>query len=190
MQIHDRLKATRDRQKSYVDKRRKPFKFQIGDKVLLKVSHWKGVTRFGKKGKLSPRYIGPFEITECVSSVACRLKLPYKLSGIHDVFHISNLKKCLADASLAMRHHDVQIDENLSFIEKPISIEDRQVKKLRKKRIPIVKVKCDSRRGPEYTWEVNYAAKTKRKRKGSYVGRTITKTTITLASLEISPAFE
>ncbi|XP_022030716.1 uncharacterized protein LOC110931639 [Helianthus annuus] len=110
--------------------------------------------RFGKKGNLSPRFIGPFEITECVGSVAYRLKLPEELSRIHDVSHVSNLKKCLANESLALTHHDVQIDENLRFIEKPISIEDRQVKKLRKKLIPIVNVKWDSRRGPEYTWEV------------------------------------
>ncbi|XP_022013972.1 uncharacterized protein LOC110913450 [Helianthus annuus] len=134
MQIRDRLKAARDRQKSYADKRRKPLKFQIGDRVMLKVSPWKGVMRFGKKGKLSPRYIGPFEITECVGSVAYRLKLPEELSGIHHVFHIPNLKKCLADEILVMSHHDVQIDESLRFIEKPLSIKDREVKKLRKKK--------------------------------------------------------
>ncbi|XP_022041022.1 uncharacterized protein LOC110943593 [Helianthus annuus] len=133
---------------------RKPLKFQIGDKVLLKVSPWKGVMRFGKKGKLIPRYIGPFEIIECVGSVAYKLKLPKELSGIHDVFHICNLKKCLADESLAISHHDVQIDENLRFIVKPISIKDRQVKNLQKKLIPIVKVNWDAHRGPKYTWEV------------------------------------
>ena len=110
--------------------------------------------RFGKKGKLSPRYIGPFEIIERVGAVAYKLKLPEKLNGIHDVFHISNLKKCLADESLAMPHEDVQIDKNLRFIEVPVAIEDRQVKKLRRKHVPIVKVKWDARRGPEYTWEV------------------------------------
>ncbi|KAJ0743436.1 putative nucleotidyltransferase, Ribonuclease H [Helianthus annuus] len=154
VQIRDRLKAARDRQKSCADKRRKPLKFEVGDQVLLKVSPCKRVMRFGKKGKLSPRYIGPFEIIECVGSVAYKLNLPEELSGIHNVFHICNLKKCIADESLAMSHKDVQIDESLRFVERPISIEDRQVKKLQRKHVPIVKVKWDARRGPEYTWEV------------------------------------
>ena len=107
--------------------------------------------RFGKKDKLSPRYIGPFEITERVGEVAYRLRLPNELLGIHDVFHVSNLKKCLADKALAMPHEDVQIDESLKFIEKPLSIVDREKKRLRRKKISLVKVKWDSRRGPEYT---------------------------------------
>ena len=161
VQIRDRLKAARDRQKSYVDKRRKPLKFEVGDKVLLKVTPWKGVMRFGKKGKLSPRYIGPFEIIECVGTVAYKLNLPEELSGIHNVFHICNLKKCLADESLVIPHTDVHIEEILKFVEKPVSIEDRQVKKLRRKHVPIVKVKWDARRGPEYTSEVESIMKEK-----------------------------
>jgi hypothetical protein len=121
---------------------------------MLKVSPWKGVMRFGQKGKLSPRYIGPFEIIERIGSVAYRLKLPTELSGIHDVFHISNLKKCLVDESLAMPHQEVEIDEQLRFTERPVAIVDRQKKKLRKKKIPMVKVKWDSQRGPEYTWNL------------------------------------
>ncbi|KAJ0432655.1 putative nucleotidyltransferase, Ribonuclease H [Helianthus annuus] len=154
VQIRDRLKAARDRQKSYADPKRKDFHFDVGDKVLLKVSPWKGVMRFGKKGKLSPRYIGPFEIIERVGSVAYKLNLPEELSAIHNVFHICNLKKCFAGDSLVIPHTDIHIDESLKFVEKPLSIEDRQVKKLRRKYIPIVKVKWDARRGPEYTWEV------------------------------------
>ncbi|KAJ0911154.1 putative nucleotidyltransferase, Ribonuclease H [Helianthus annuus] len=161
VQIRDRLKAARDRQKSYADPKRKDFHFDVGDKVLLKVSPWKGVMRFGKKGKLSPRYIGPFEIVERVGSVAYKLNLPEELSAIHNVFHICNLKKCFADETLVIPHTDIHIDESLKFVEKPLSIEDRQAKKLRRKYIPIVKVKWDARRGPEYTWEVESTMKEK-----------------------------
>ncbi|GJS27652.1 putative reverse transcriptase domain-containing protein [Tanacetum coccineum] len=99
-QIKDRLKAARDRQKSYADKRRKPLEFSVGDYVLLKVSPWKGVVRFGKKGKLAPRFVGPFKIVEKVGPVAYRLDFLEELSGVHDTFHVSNLKKCLADPTL------------------------------------------------------------------------------------------
>ncbi|GKB06529.1 putative reverse transcriptase domain-containing protein, partial [Tanacetum coccineum] len=99
-QIKDRLKAASDCQKSYADKMRKPLEFSVGDYVLLKVSPWKGVVRFGKKGKLAHRFIGPFEIIEKVGPVAYRLDLPEELNGVHDTFHLSNLKKCLADPTL------------------------------------------------------------------------------------------
>ncbi|GJT21806.1 putative reverse transcriptase domain-containing protein, partial [Tanacetum coccineum] len=99
-QIKDRLKAARDYQKSYVVKRRKPLEFSVGDYVLLKVSPWKGVVRFGKKGKLALRFVGPFEIIEKVVPVAYRLDLPEELNSVHDTFYVSNLKKCLADPTL------------------------------------------------------------------------------------------
>nr|GEV96891.1 hypothetical protein [Tanacetum cinerariifolium] len=99
-QIKDRLKVARDRQKSYADKRRKPLEFSVGEYVLLKVSPWKGVVRFEKKGKLAPRFVGPFEIIEKVGPVAYRLDLPEELNGVHETFHVSNLKKCLADPTL------------------------------------------------------------------------------------------
>ena len=99
VQIRNRMAAARDCQKSYADKRRKPLEFQFDGRVLLKVSPWKGVIRFGKRGKLNPRYVRPFEITQRIGPVAYRLNLPKKLKGIHNVFHISNLKKCLS-----MRH--------------------------------------------------------------------------------------
>ncbi|GKA48433.1 putative reverse transcriptase domain-containing protein [Tanacetum coccineum] len=108
-------KTARSRQKSYADKRRKPLEFEVGDRVLLKVSPWKGVVRFGKKGKLAPRYVGPFEIIERVGPVAYRLKLPQEL--------------------------------------KPLEIMERDVKKLKRRRIPLVKVRWNSRQGAEYTWE-------------------------------------
>ncbi|KAD2805349.1 hypothetical protein E3N88_38726 [Mikania micrantha] len=131
--------ATRSGQKSYADKRRKPLEFQVGDRVVLKVSPCKGVVCFGKKGKLAPRYVGPFEIIECIGPVAYRLRLPDELSGVHDLFHVSNLKKCLADESLVIPIEEIQVDEQLHFIEEPFEIMDRKVKQLRRSRIPIVK---------------------------------------------------
>ncbi|GKE27456.1 putative reverse transcriptase domain-containing protein, partial [Tanacetum coccineum] len=153
IQIKDRLKTARSRQKSYADKRRKPLEFKVGDRVLLKVSPWKGVVRFGKKGKLAPRYVGPFEIVECVGPVAYRLKLPQELSCVHDTFHVSNLKKCLAEPDVQVPLDEIEIDENLRFVEEPIEIVERDVKKLKRRRIPLVKVRWNSWQGAEYTWE-------------------------------------
>ncbi|GJW50207.1 putative reverse transcriptase domain-containing protein [Tanacetum coccineum] len=153
IQIKHRLQASRDQQRSYADKRRKPLEFQVGDKVMLKVSPWKGVIRFGKRGKLNPRYIGPFKILAKVGTVAYRLELPKKLSRVHSTFHVSNLKKCLSDEPLAIPLDEIHVDDKLNFIEEPIEIMDREVKRLKQSRIPIVKVCWNSRRGPEYTWE-------------------------------------
>ncbi|GKB11005.1 reverse transcriptase domain-containing protein [Tanacetum coccineum] len=153
VQIKERLKTARSRQKSYADKRRKPLEFEVGDRVLLKVSPWKGVVRFGKKGKLAPRYVGPFEIIERVGPVAYRLKLPQELSCVHDTFHVSNLKKCLAEPDVQVPLDEIEIDENLRFVEEPLEIVERDVKKLKRRRIPLVKVRWNSRQGAEYTWE-------------------------------------
>ncbi|GJR43444.1 putative reverse transcriptase domain-containing protein [Tanacetum coccineum] len=152
-QIKDRLKAARDRQKSYADKRRKPLEFSVGDYVLLKVSPWKGVVRFGKKGKLAPRFVGPFEIIEKVGPVAYRLDLPKELDGVHDTFHVSNLKKCLADPTLQVPLDEIRVDAKLNFVEEPMEILEREFKKLKRSRIAIVKVRWNSKRGPEFTWE-------------------------------------
>ncbi|XP_071708242.1 uncharacterized protein [Rutidosis leptorrhynchoides] len=138
-QIQERLKTAMSRQKSYADVRRKSLEFQVGDKVMLKVSPWKGVIRFGKRGKLSLRYVGPFEIIERIGPVAYRLKLPQELSGIHDAFHISNLKKCLSDDTLVVPLEEIRIDNKLHFIEEPAEIMDREVKRLKHSSIPIVK---------------------------------------------------
>ncbi|KAJ9552808.1 LOW QUALITY PROTEIN: hypothetical protein OSB04_016853 [Centaurea solstitialis] len=100
--VQEKLKVARDRQKSYADNRRKPLEFQVGDKVLLKVSPWKGLLRFGKKGKLNPRYVGPFKIMERIGPVAYRLDLPSELNSIHDAFHVSNLKKCLSEETIVL----------------------------------------------------------------------------------------
>ncbi|GKD75372.1 putative reverse transcriptase domain-containing protein, partial [Tanacetum coccineum] len=153
IQIKHHLQASRDRQKSYADKRRKPLEFQVGDKVMLKVSPWKGVIRFGKQGKLNPRYIRPFKILAKVGTVAYQLELPEQLSRVHNTFHVSNLKKCLSDEPLAIPLDEIHIDEKLNFIEEPVEIMDREVKHLKQSRIPIVKVRWNSRRGLEYTWE-------------------------------------
>ncbi|GKB61444.1 hypothetical protein Tco_0917630 [Tanacetum coccineum] len=132
--------AARDRQKSYADKRRKPLEFSVGDYVLLKVSPWKGMVCFGKKGNLAPRFVGPFKIIEKVGPVAYRLDLPEELNGVHDTFHVSNLKKCLADPTLKVPLHEIQVDAKLNFVEELVEILERKFKKLKRSRIAIVKV--------------------------------------------------
>ncbi|GJX00316.1 putative reverse transcriptase domain-containing protein [Tanacetum coccineum] len=146
VQIKQRMQAARDQQKSYTDLKRKPMEFQVGDKVMLKVSPWKGVVRFGKRGKLNPRYVGPFKVLEKVGSVAYKLELPEELSRVHNTFHVSNLKKCHADEPLAVPLDGLHFDDKLQFVEEPVEIIDQS-------RIPLVKVRWNSRRGPEFTWE-------------------------------------
>nr|GFB74182.1 putative reverse transcriptase domain-containing protein [Tanacetum cinerariifolium] len=143
-QIKARLKTARSRQKSYADKRRKPLEFKVGDRVLLKVSPWKGVVQFGKKGMLAPRYVGPFEIVKRVGQVAYRLKLPQELSCIHDMFHVSNLKKCLVESDAQIPLEEIKVDENLRFVKEPIKIVEKDVKKLKRRRIPLVKARWNS----------------------------------------------
>ncbi|GKA23246.1 hypothetical protein Tco_0709208 [Tanacetum coccineum] len=109
------MQAARDRQKSYADLRHKPLEFQVGDRVMLKVSPWKGVVRFGKRGKLNPRYIGPFKVLAKVGTIAYRLELPQQLSRVHITFHVSNLKKCLSDEPLAVLLDEIHIDDKLHF---------------------------------------------------------------------------
>ncbi|GJX74300.1 putative reverse transcriptase domain-containing protein [Tanacetum coccineum] len=153
IQIKSRIQAARDRQKSYADVRRKPLEFQVGDKVMLKVSPWKGVIRFGKRGKLNPYYIRPFKIIAKVRTVAYRLELLEQLSIVHSTFHVLNLKKCLTDETLAIPLDEIQIDEKLHFIEERVEVMDREVKRLKHSRILIVKVCWNSMRGPEFMWE-------------------------------------
>ncbi|GJW19204.1 putative reverse transcriptase domain-containing protein [Tanacetum coccineum] len=135
----EKLKAARDRQKSYADNRRKPLESKVGDRVMLKVSPWKGVVRFGKKGKLAPRYVGPFEILERIGHVAYRLRLSEGLIGEHDTFHVSNLKKCLADASLHVPLDKIKVDKTLRFVEEPVEIIDREIKSLKHSKISLMK---------------------------------------------------
>nr|GEZ49284.1 putative reverse transcriptase domain-containing protein [Tanacetum cinerariifolium] len=120
---------------------------------VLKLSPWKGVIRFGKRGKLNPRYIRPFKILAKVETLAYRLELPEQLSRVHSTFHVSNLKKCFVDEPLAILLDEIPIDDKLNFIEEPVEIMNREVKRLKQNRITIVKVRWNSRRGPEFTWE-------------------------------------
>ncbi|GJY71370.1 putative reverse transcriptase domain-containing protein [Tanacetum coccineum] len=151
--VKEKPKSERDHQKSYVDYRRKPLEFEVGDRVLLKVTPWKGVVRFGKKGKLAPRYVGPFKILERIGLVAYRLRLPEELSSVHDTFHVSNLRKCLADANLHVPLEEIKVDKTLCFVEEPVDIIDREVKRLKHRKIALVKVRWGSKRRPEFTWE-------------------------------------
>ncbi|GKA74984.1 putative reverse transcriptase domain-containing protein [Tanacetum coccineum] len=123
--IKEKLKAARDRQKSYVDKRHKLLEFEVG----------------------------PFEILERIGFVAYRLRLPEELSSVHDTFHVSNLKKCLADANLHVPLDEIKVDKTLCFVEEPVEIMDREIKKLKRRKIALVKVRWNSKRGPEFTWE-------------------------------------
>nr|GEY83810.1 putative reverse transcriptase domain-containing protein [Tanacetum cinerariifolium] len=120
---------------------------------MLKVSAWKGVIRFGKREKLNPRYIRPFKILAKVGTVAYRLELPEQLSRVHSMFHVSKLNKCMVDELLAIPLDEIQVDDKLNFIEEPVEIMDREVKHLKHSHILIVKVRWNSRRGPEFTWE-------------------------------------
>ncbi|GJW28130.1 reverse transcriptase domain-containing protein [Tanacetum coccineum] len=135
------IRAARDWQRSYANVRRKPLEFQVGDRVMLKVSPQKGVIHFGKQGKLNPRYIGPFKILKRIGPVAYKLELPEELSNVHNTFHISNLKKCLSDESLVIPMKELRLDDKLNFVEEPVEIIDREVKQLKQSRIPIIKVR-------------------------------------------------
>ena len=138
--IRAKLKAAQDRQKSYEDKRIKDLEYVVKDRVFLKLSPWKGVVHFGKRGKLSPRYIGPFEIIERVGPVAYRLDLPEELSRVHNVFHISMLRKYIPDPSHALKAPEIELRNDLSYGEQPVQILGREEKELRNKTISLVKV--------------------------------------------------
>ncbi|GKG14252.1 hypothetical protein Tco_0353852, partial [Tanacetum coccineum] len=142
IQVKQRMQAARDRQKTYADLKRKPMEFEVRDKVMLKVSPWKGVVHFGKRGKLNPRFVGPFKVIKRVGDVAYRLELPEELSRVHNTFHVSNLKKCHADEALAVPLDGLHFDEPIEI--KPIEITDHEVKRLKRSRIPLVKVRWNS----------------------------------------------
>ncbi|GKD83275.1 putative reverse transcriptase domain-containing protein [Tanacetum coccineum] len=147
----DKGKAQSGRQKSYVDNRRKLLELEDGDRMLLKVSPWRGVIRFGTKVKLAPRYVGPFEILERIGPVAYRLRLLEEFSSMHDTFHMPNLKKGLADANLHVPLDEIKIDKTLHFVEELIEIMDYEVRSLKHSKISLVKVHWNSKRGPEFT---------------------------------------
>ncbi|KAL4039223.1 hypothetical protein IC575_002872 [Cucumis melo] len=151
--IRSRMHTAQSRQKSYADVRRKDLEFEIGDKVFLKVAPMRGVLRFERRRKLSPRFVGPFEILERIGPVAYRLALPPSLSTVHDVFHVSMLRKYVPDASNVVDYEPLEIDENLSYTEQPVEVLAREVKTLRNKEIPLVKVLWRNHRVEEATWE-------------------------------------
>nr|GEW99887.1 reverse transcriptase domain-containing protein [Tanacetum cinerariifolium] len=139
--IKQRIQADQDRQKSYADLKRKPIEFKVRDRVMLKVSPWKGVVRFGKWGKLNPRYVGSFKVLAKVGTIAYRLELPPELSRVHHTFYVSNLKKCYADEPLVMPLEGIHVDDRLQFVEEPVEIMEQEIKRLKRSRIPLVKVR-------------------------------------------------
>ena len=151
--IRVRLKAAQDRQKSYADKCRKDLEFEVEDRVFLKLSPWKGVVRFGKRGKLSPHYIGPFEIVERIGPVAYRLDFSEQLSRVHNVFHISMLRKYISDPSHVLETPEIELRNDLSYEEQPLQILGREEKELRNKTISLVKVLWRNHLVEEATWE-------------------------------------
>ncbi|KAL0549941.1 hypothetical protein IC582_014436 [Cucumis melo] len=151
--IRSRMHTAQSRQKSYADVRRKDLEFEVGDKVFLKVAPMRGVLRFERRGKLSPRLVGPFEILERIGPVAYRLALPPSLSTVHDVFHVSMLRKYVPDPSHVVDYEPLEIDENLSYTEQPVELLAREVKTLRNEEIPLVKVLWRNHRIEEATWE-------------------------------------
>ncbi|KAL0546159.1 hypothetical protein IC582_016065 [Cucumis melo] len=151
--IRSRMHTAQSRQKSYADVRRKDLEFEVGDKVFLKVAPMRGVVRFERRGKLSPRFVGPFEILERIGPVAYRLALPPSLSTVHDVFHVSMLRKYVQDPSHVVDYEPLEIDENLRYVEQPVEVLAREVKTLRNKEIPLVKVLWRNHRVEEATWE-------------------------------------
>ncbi|XP_058195003.1 uncharacterized protein LOC131311522 [Rhododendron vialii] len=151
--IRQRLQTAQSRQKSYADRRRRPLSFEVGDHVFLKVSPHRGLSRFGKKGKLSPRYIGPFDVIEKIGEVAYRLALPPRLSNVHDVFHVSMLRKYEPDPSHVLEWSELELEADASYGEEPIRILDTRDQVLRGKMIPLVRVLWKNQGSKESTWE-------------------------------------
>jgi hypothetical protein len=151
--IRERLKTAQSRQKSYSDTRRRDLVFNVDDWVYLKVSPMKGVVRFGKKGKLSPRYVGPYRIVRRVGKVAYELELPLEMAMVHPVFHVSMLRKCVGDPSSIVPLGVANVEENLTYEEVPVEILDRQVKRLRNKEVASVKVLWRNQQVESATWE-------------------------------------
>lgn len=151
--IRERLKTAQSRQKSYADVRRRDLEFEVGDLVYLKISPMRGVKRFGKKGKLSPRYVGPYKILSRVGKVAYEVELPSELSSVHPIFHVSMLRKHISDVVVVDSSVSADIQENLSFDEIPVEILDFSVRRLRNKEVPLVKVLWRNQSVEGATWE-------------------------------------
>jgi hypothetical protein len=151
--IKRNLEAAQARQKSYHDRRWKPLQFVVGDQVYLKVSPTKGVQQFGIKGKLSPRYIGPYEIKETCGPVAYQLKLPPHMSAIHDVFHVSQLKKCVCLPTEVLPGPELEIEPDLSYQEHPVKVLDQKERSTRARSIQMYKIQWSNHSEEEATWE-------------------------------------
>jgi hypothetical protein len=154
--IKERMSAAQSRQKSYADNRRRPLEFEVGDHVFLKVSPMRGVMRFGKKGKLSPRFVGPFEITRRIGRLAYRIALPPDLIGKHDVFHVSMLRKYIANSDVIVDYEPLEIQEGLTYVEESVRIVDKKEQVLCTKTIPIVKVLQCNHGVEEASWEAKH----------------------------------
>ena len=151
--IQQRLKTASDLQKSYADLKRKDIEYEVGDKVLLKVLPWRKILLFGKKGKLNPRFIGPYEILERIELVAYRLTLPPELAKLNNVFHVSMLRRYNYDESHILLVQDIQVQSDFTYDEEPKAILTREVKQLRNKQVPLVKVLWQYHGIEEATWE-------------------------------------
>jgi len=152
-QIQERMKSSQSRQKSYADQRRKPLEFVVGNHVFMRVTPTKGVGRAIKSRKLSPKFVGPYQILRKIGPVAYEIALPPQLANLHNVFHVSQLRKYVPDSSHVLEMDEVHIKDNLSFEAQPVRIEDRQIKQLRGKTTSMVKVLWDARSG-DSTWEL------------------------------------
>jgi hypothetical protein len=152
--IQNNLKAAQSRQKSYFDERKRPLAFNVGDLVYLKVSPTKGVQRFGVKGKLAPRYIGPYNIIEKCGPVAYRVQLPDKLSAIHNVFHVSQLKKCVKPPYQAIEQEDIYVEPDLSYVVRPVQVLDEKERQTRNQVVKMYKVQWDHCSEEKATWEM------------------------------------
>ena len=151
--IQENLKAAKSRQETYANKRRRPLEFEVGDHVYLRVSPMKGVKRFGMKGKLAPRYIGPFPILEKCGTVAYKLDLPPSLAGVHDIFHVSQLKKCLKAPVDVVLPEVTPLEADLTYPEQPIKILDQKDRVTRRKTIKFFKIQWSNHTEEEATWE-------------------------------------
>jgi hypothetical protein len=154
--IQTNLKAAQSRQKSYVDIRRRPIQFQIGDLVYLRVSPTRGIQRFGVKGKLAPRYVGPFEITEICGPVAYRLQLPPQLAAIHNIFHVSQLRKCTKTPTEIIESQTIDIQPDLSYVKHPIKVLDVKERSTRRETIKMYKIQWNHHLEEEATWETEF----------------------------------
>ncbi|KAF5459788.1 hypothetical protein F2P56_019706 [Juglans regia] len=148
------MRATQSRQKSYANNHRRQLEFEVGNKIFLRIASMRGVMWFGKKGKLNHRYVGPFEILDRIGPVAYRVALPPALSWVHNVFHVSMLRKYIPDPTHVIDYEPIQLQENLTYTEEPIRIIERKEQVLQKRTIPMVKVVWNNHTVSEASWEL------------------------------------